>query len=138
MEKIERVWFDNGRIFIETDEQHTLSRPLEAFPTLKDANDKERNDMHIGRYGDDIRWETLDEDLHISSFYETSEPNPDNEVAHIFRQFPQLDVSAIANDIGIHKSLLDRFIYGMQKPSEKRMQQIKSALHNVGQRLIAV
>ena len=94
--------------------------------------------MHIGRFGDDIRWEILDEDLHISSFYDTTEPNPDNEVARIFIQFPQLGRAAVAKDIGIHKSLLDRFIYGMQKPSSERMQQIKATLHTVGQRLIAV
>lgn len=138
MEKIEKVWFENCRIFINTNQQRTLSRPLEAFPTLKDASDKERSDMRIGRFGDDIHWDSLDEDLHISSFYDTTEPNPDNEVARIFIQFPQLDISAVAKDIGIHKSLLDRFIYGMQTPSKERMQQIRSVLHTVGQRLIAV
>ena len=138
MDKIVKVWFDDNRIFIETDNQQTLSRPLEAFPTLKDASEKDRNDLKIGRFGDDIRWETLDEDLHISSCYEKSEPNPDNEVGRIFRQFPQLDVAAVASDIGIHKSLLYKFIYGIQEPSQERMRQIKSALHNVGKRLIVV
>lgn len=135
---IEKVWFESGCIYIQTDSQNVLSRPLEAFPTLKDACEKDRYDFQIGRFGDDIHWETLDEDLHITSFYETSEPNLDNEVGRIFSQFPQLDVAAIAKDLGIHKSLLDRFIYGMQQPSKERMQQIKSALHTVGQRLVAV
>ena len=137
MEKIEKVWFENERIFIKTDKGQVLSRPLEAFPTLKDASEKDRYDLHIGRFGDDIHWDTLDEDLHISSFYETTEPNPDNEVGRLFRRFPQLNVSAIANDIGIHKSLLDRFIYGMQEPSRQRMQQIRDALHTVGRNLLS-
>lgn len=114
-----------------------LCRPLEAFSTLKDASEKDRYDLHIGRFGDDIHWDTLDEDLHISSFYETTEPNPDNEVGRLFRKFPQLNVSAIADDIGIHKSLLDRFIYGMQEPSQQRMQQIRDALHTVGRNLLS-
>ena len=65
----------NGRIFIKTDKGQTLSRPLEAFQTLKDACEKDRYDLHIGRFGDDIHWDALDEDLHINSFYETTEPS---------------------------------------------------------------
>ena len=137
MEKIERAWIEGGRIYIKTDKKRTLSRPLEAFPTLKDASESERNDFDIGRFGDDIHWNALDEDLHISSFYETTEPNLDNEVARIFLKFPQINVSAIAHDIGIHKSLLDRFIYGMQKPSQQRMQQIKDVLHSIGRELLS-
>lgn len=138
MEKIQSVWFEDGRIFIKTDEQHTFSRPLEAFPTLKDANDNERQSYRIGRFGDDIRWEMLDEDVHISSFYDTKEPNLDNEAGRIFRAYPQLSVAGMADYLGIHKSLLDRYIYGMVEPCPQRMHQIKDALHAVGKLLIAV
>ena len=95
MVKIEKVWFDANRVFIMTDKGEQLSRPLEAFPVLKDASEGERKDFRIGKFGDDIRWEKLDEDIHISSFYETAEPNPENEVGRIFRRFPQLNVSEI-------------------------------------------
>ena len=93
-------------------------------------------DYTIEDDGMSIRWDNLDADMHISSFYETTEPNPDNEVGRLFRKFPQLNVSAIADDIGIHKSLLDRFIYGMQEPSQQRMQQIREAFHSVGRKLL--
>lgn len=92
----------------------------------------------IGRFGDDIRWEKLDEDVHISSFYETVEPDPDNEIGRIFRNFPQLNVSEVARYIGINKSLLAKYIYGIKKPSKDRTHQIKKALHDIGQELIAV
>ena len=138
MAKIEKVWFDANRIFLMTEEGETLSRPLEAFPVLKDASDSERLDFKIGRFGDDIRWERLDEDIHISSFYDTVEPNPDNEVARIFGQFPQINVSEMAKYIGINKSLLAKYIYGIKKPSEERMRKIKQAFHMMGQQLIAV
>ena len=92
----------------------------------------------IGRFGDDIRWEKLDEDVHISSFYETVEPDPDNEIGRIFRNFPQLNVSEVARYIGINKSLLAKYIYGIKKPSKDRTYQIKKALHDIGQELIAV
>ena len=138
MAKIEKVWFNDERIYLLTDSGETLSRPLEAFPVLKEASESDRNDFKIGRFGDDLRWEKLDEDIHISSFYETVEPNPENEVGRIFRQFPQLNVSEMARYIGINKSLLAKYIYGIKKPSEERMRQIKDALHVIGKELIAV
>ncbi len=138
MAKIEKLWFDANRIYLLTDAGETLSRPLEAFPLLKDASELERLDFKIGRFGDDIRWEQLDEDIHLSSFYDVAEPNPDNEVASIFNQFPQINVSEMAKYIGINKSLLAKYIYGIKKPSTKRMQEIKQAFHLMGQQLIAI
>lgn len=138
MVKIKKVWFDADRVFVLTDQGEELSRPLEAFPVLKDASTEERTDFRIGRFGDDIRWEKLDEDVHISSFYETSEPNPENEVNQMFRRFPQLNVSEMARYIGINKSLLAKYIYGIKRPSKERMAQIKDAMHAMGKELIAV
>ena len=129
MTKIEKVWFDENRIYLKTDQGEELSRPLEAFPILKDASAEERMDYRIGRFGDDIRWEKLDEDVHISSFYETSEPDCNNEVAIMFKRCPWLNVSEVARAIGINKSLLARYIYGISKPSEQRISQIREALH---------
>ena len=119
MAKIEKLWFDSERIWITTDEGQTLSRPLEAFPTLKDATESQRLSFKIGRFGDSIRWE-------------------DNEIARIFRRFPQLNVSEVARSMGIHKSLLSKYIYGMKRPSEQRKEQIKESLHLLGQELMAV
>lgn len=138
MAKIEKVWFDDQRIYVQTDDGKTLSRPLEAFPVLKEASNEERNAFRIGRFGDDIRWEALDEDIHISSFYESAEPNMENEVARLFLMFPQLNVSEMARYIGINKSLLAKYIYGIKHPSPERLSQIKAAFHSVGERLIAV
>ena len=138
MAKIEKVWFDANRIYLLTDSGDTLSRPLEAFPVLKEASEPEQLDFKIGRFGDDIRWEKLDEDIHVSSFYDTVEPNPDNEVARIFSKFPQINVSEMAKYIGINKSLLAKYIYGIKKPSAERMQKIKESFHLMGQELIAV
>ena len=138
MAKIEKVWFESERIYLLTDGGETLSRPLEAFPCLKEASAEERMNFKIGRFGDDIRWEKLDEDVHISSFYETAEPDPDNEIGRIFRNFPQLNISEMARYIGINKSLLAKYIYGIKKPSQNRTLQIKKALHDMGQELIAV
>ncbi len=88
MAKIEKLWFASGRVWITTDKGETLSRPLEAFPTLKDATEPQRLSFEISRFADSIRWEEIDEDIHISIFYDTEEPDYDNEIARIFRRFP--------------------------------------------------
>lgn len=138
METIKNIWFENNRIYMKTNSDKTYSRPLEAFPILKDANNEERLNFKIGKFGDDIRWEMLDEDIHISSFFDMEEPNNTNEIALIFRRFPQLNVSEVARSMGINKSLLSKYIYGIKKPSEQRKMQIKEALHELGEALKAV
>lgn len=138
MPTIEKLWFDSERIWIQTDDLQKFSRPLEAFPTLKDASNEERMSFKINNLKDSIRWEQIDEDIHISSFFEEQEPNYENEIALIFKKFPQLNISEVANSIGIHKSLLAKYIYGIKKPSEQRKQEIKNALHDLGKQLLAV
>ncbi len=66
METIAKVWFDQDRIWILTDQGVTLSRPLEAFPLLKEASDEQRVRFTIGIDGDDLRWDELDEDISTS------------------------------------------------------------------------
>ena len=135
MEKIKSLWFDENRIYIRTTENRVLSRPLEAYIELQEASAEERNDFVIDSDGVSIRWEALDADMHISSFYETTEPNYRNEVAEMINRFPWLNVSEVANAIGINKSLLARYIYGISKPSEQRLEQIRKALHEMGKEL---
>ena len=67
-ESIVKVWFDDDRIFILTDRGHSYSRFLDSFPRLKNATARQRAEYEIGIEGDDLRWEEIDEDIHISSF----------------------------------------------------------------------
>lgn len=135
METIAKLWFADGRIYILTDKGNTYSRPLEAFPLLLEATPEQRREYTIGLDGDDIRWEEIDEDIHISSFFHTEEPNPNNVIADMFRRFPQLNVSEMARYIGINKSLLSRYIYGIKKPSQKRTDQILDAIRQLGREM---
>lgn len=135
MEQIKNLWFDGDRIYMRSTEGRVLSRPLKAYPELEEATVEQRNDFTIDDDGMALRWETLDIDMHISSFYETSEPNDDNEVGAMFRRFPWLNVSEVARYLGINKSLLARYIYGISKPSEQRVQQIRDAFHALGKEL---
>lgn len=138
MEKIMNVWFENNRIYMLSSEDKIYSRPLEAFPTLKEATPKQRENFEITMRGEALRWPDIDEDIHISSFYDTSEPEYDNEVARIFNRFPLFNVSEMARHLGINKSLMYKYIYGIKKPSEQRVKQIKEALHVIGHELAAV
>ena len=137
-EMITNVWFDEKRIFISIEGGDILSRPLEAFPLLLEATPEQRSRFEIGLYGDDIRWDELDEDIHISSFHNRAEPDKDNSIAFIFNKFPWLNVSEVARFIGINKSLLSRYIYGIKKPSEKRKEQIFEAIRQMGRKMTEI
>ena len=108
---------------------------MEAYPELQEATVEQRSDYSIEDDGMAIRWEAIDVDMHISSFYETSEPNPENEVAAMFHRFPWLNVSEVARYLNINKSLLARYIYGISKPSASRVQEIREAFHYFGREL---
>mgnify|MGYP000444214127 FL=1 len=138
MEKITKVWFDGGRICIATDDGKTYGRPLEYFPILKEATDEQRGAWKINRFGDAIRWEEIDEDIHLSSVYDTAEPDAANVIGDVFRRFPQLNVSEVARTIGIHKSLLSKYIYGSKKPSERRTAEILDTLRQIGRDLAQI
>ena len=138
METIVKVWFEHNRIYIRTQEGNTYSRPLEAFPLLLEATPEQRLRYEIGIDGDDLRWDDIDEDIHITSFFITEEPNMDNVIANIFKRFPQLNVSEMARTIGINKSLLSRYIYGIKKPAQKRLDEILDAIRRLGQEMAGI
>jgi hypothetical protein len=138
MNTIKKIWFKESRIYMETSKRETYSRPLEAFPVLKSATILQRNAFKIGKDKTDVRWKDLDEDIHINSFFDTTEPDYNNTVATSLKQFPQINVSALANQIGINKSLLAKYIYGIKKPSEARKKEIEMALHSLGKKLLEV
>lgn len=129
MENIKKVWLENNRIYIELTDGTTHNRPLEAFPTIMETSDEERARYEI-RFGDSLRWEELDEDIHVSSFFETSEPNYDNEVADLLRN---VNIEKVAGMINVHKSVLLSYIYGMKKPTEIRLGLIKDAIRKIEQ-----
>ena len=135
---IKDVWFDGGRIFMRDAADRVCSRPLEAFPLLMEATNEQRSNFIIDPHGDAVRWPEIDEDIHVSSFLEQKEPDEDNEIARIFRRFPQLNVSEVARQMGINKSLLSKYIYGIKTPSEHRRMEIKRALHTLGEELLTV
>lgn len=72
MEKILNVWFTADRIYIRTDKDEIYSRQLESFPLLKGATAAQREEYTLELGGEALRWKSIDEDIHISSFLETA------------------------------------------------------------------
>jgi hypothetical protein len=134
MKTVEKIWFSGDRIFLKTEQGEVVSRPLEAFPLLKNAAASERENFKIGKFKDDIRWENLDEDIHIGSFFSDAEPTP-NPIGDFFAAHPQVNVSSFARQIGINESLMAKYIYGIKVPSEKRKKEIQSRLHELAKSL---
>ncbi len=135
MEKIQEIWFDGGRIFMRSVAGGLFSRPLEAFPVLKDASDVQRQQFYIWGGGQYVRWKDLDEDLSVDSFLETQEPNYDNAVSRIFHRCPWLDIAEVAKFIGMPKVVLDRFIYGIWQPKESTLSAIKRGILSMSAKL---
>jgi hypothetical protein len=134
MKTIAGIWFSENRVFMKTEQGEVYSRPLEAFPALKNATESERSTFKIGKFKDDIRWDNLDEDIHIDSFFLEEEPQP-NPIGEFFSSHPQINVSSFARQIGINKSLMAKYIYGIKTPSEKRKKEIRDGLHQLAKKI---
>ena len=137
MKTIAEIWFSENRVFMKTEQNEVYSRPLEAFPALKNATESERLSFKIGKFKDDIRWENLDEDIHIDSFFSKEEPQS-NPIGEFFSSHPQINVSSFAKQIGINKSLMAKYIYGIKTPSEKRKKEIQDGLRQLAKKLSRV
>lgn len=133
MLQIKKLWFDDNKIIIQTDGGRELWQSLLWYPKLKNATDRERQNYVIDKTG--IRWEYLDEDISIASFlYDDPEPIG---VAKIFREHPELNVSAVARRMGMKQSLLAAYISGQKKPSKKREKEIIDTVRDIGNELIS-
>ena len=125
--KAQKIWFENGRIFLTTDDGRTGSLVLRAFPRMK---------YELSRSG--IHWPELDEDLSFEGFFNQPAETSDNRVAMAFAQFPEINVSQMARRMGINETLLAKYICGYSKPSEKRAKEIEAALHDLGHKLTQI
>lgn len=126
-----KVWFEKNLIFVKMADGDTKSVPLKAFPRLYNATPKQRENYNLSPFG--IHWQELDEDLSFEGFKEVVEPN--NEIARIFQNLPEVNVNQFARIAGINQSLMAKYICGIKKPSEERERQIKEALHRLGTEL---
>jgi hypothetical protein len=128
---VNKLWFDDGKIFIRTDDGRELWQSLLWYPRLLHASLEQCQNYEIGNTG--IRWEEIDEDMSFDSFlYEDPEPIG---VAKIFRKYPELNVSAVSRRMGMKQSLLAAYISGHKKPSKERENEILSVIKQIGKEL---
>ena len=80
--KIKTIDFVDGMILTTTMDGQVYSRPISAFPLLLNASDAERRAYTIGKFGDDVRWEAIDEDIHVNSLTKTPVSSK-----HVVQQF---------------------------------------------------
>lgn len=132
MEKrIVKIWFDDTRIYGLTEDGCELWQSLLYYKRLLHATPAQRERYVINAFG--IRWEELDEDVSFDSFF-YPEPEPQG-VARFFLTHPELNVSAVARQLGIGQSLFAQYLNGSKKPSAKRKNEILQAVHRIGRDL---
>lgn len=62
-----KLWFDSVMMHIQLLDGREISVPLEWFPKLRDANEKQRQNWRLIGRGVGIHWQELDEDILVSA-----------------------------------------------------------------------
>jgi hypothetical protein len=134
--KIEKLWFENDRIYVINDKNETLFQSLKFYPRLLCATDAQRQSYECWDYG--IRWDEIDEDMSYESFYYEDTKEPVTGIQDAFLSNPELNISAVARRMGIQQSLLASYIKGTKTPSPERKKLILDTIHEIGQTLLSV
>ena len=66
MKTVNRLWFENNRIFIEIKNGEILSQPMHFFKRLSNATEWQRSQWSESPFG--LHWEKIDEDISFESF----------------------------------------------------------------------
>jgi hypothetical protein len=60
------LYFDAERIHVLLSDGREISAPLEWFPRLRNATDKQRQQWELIGHGVGIHWEAIDEDISVA------------------------------------------------------------------------
>jgi hypothetical protein len=63
--KATKLWFSDNKLYLHLDDGREIGVPLEWFPKLRDASEKELENWRFIGGGIGIHWETLDEDISV-------------------------------------------------------------------------
>lgn len=129
--KIEKIWFDNNRIYGKTDDGRVLWQSLLYYKRLLKATPEERENYEMDDEG--IHWEALDEDVSFESF-EYDNPEPVG-VSKLFLSHPELNALAIGDRLGIDRRLMIQYVNGTKEPSkaleEKIVTEVKAVTKEI-------
>ncbi len=64
------VAFENSKMILFLEDGRELSIPLEWFPRLRKATDKQLNNWRLIGKGEGIHWEEIDEDILVENLLE--------------------------------------------------------------------
>ena len=64
------VWFDDDMLHVQLLDGREISVPLEWFPKLRDATEKQKANWRLIGKGVGIHWEDMDEDLSVAGLLE--------------------------------------------------------------------
>jgi len=132
--ELDKLWFEDNKIFIRTKEEKTLWQSLLWYHRLLYAPEEQRNNYYTSFSG--IHWPDVDEDISYESFlYDDPEPVG---ISRLFLTHPELNASAVARRMGIQQSLLAAYIRGTKKPSKEREDEILAAIRQIGNELAAI
>jgi hypothetical protein len=59
------IRFDADRMYVQLSDGREIAVPLEWFPSLRNATDKQRNSWRLIGKGVGIHWNDLDEDISV-------------------------------------------------------------------------
>lgn len=134
--KVNKLWFENGKIYIENEKNEVLYQSLKFYPRLLVASNEQKEKYELWEYG--IRWNEIDEDMSYESFYYEDTKEPATGIQNAFLSNPELNISAVARKMGIQQSLLASYIKGTKIPSEERKKLILDTIHEIGKSLIKI
>jgi hypothetical protein len=60
------VWFDQLKMFVRLDDGREIAIPIDWFPRLREASEKEKNNWRLVGGGEGIHWEDIDEDILVA------------------------------------------------------------------------
>jgi len=134
--QVEKIWFENGRIFVKTDSGRVASHDLALFPKLLNASEAQRENFETSFFG--IHWPELDEDLRFEGFFASEDIREENEISLVLKRFPEININQLAKRAGINQSLLAKYVCGNKRPSKKRAKEIGDALRQLGSELNSI
>jgi hypothetical protein len=130
---VKKIWITDSAVWIKTADGREACEKFSDYPRLRYATQQQREKYTADAFG--IRWEEIDEDLCYEGFFRSK---PTNTLYDLFMSHPEINASAVARRLGMAQSLLAQYISGAKKPSNERLELIKSEIRKIGKELSSI
>jgi hypothetical protein len=130
---VKKIWITDSAVWIKTADGREACEKFSDYPRLRYATQQQREKYTADAFG--IRWEEIDEDLSYEGFFRSK---PTNTLYDLFMAHPEINASAVARRLGMTQSLLAQYISGAKKPSNERLELIKSEIRKIGKELSSI